>query len=95
MNGGENMKSLYPGIALIGGENTAGIYSVNGGIVDAQGVGIQHLFYKTYEQDLIHTACTLDKIKESYTMVTGSMKQKHILFIVILKKVVQKRIYVL
>ena len=57
------MKSFYPGIALIGGENTAGIYSVNGGIVDAQGVGIQHLFYKNYEQDLIHTACTLVKIK--------------------------------
>lgn len=56
------MKSFYRGVAIIGGENNAGIYSVNGGIIDAQGVGLQHLFYKSYEQDLIHTACTMLKI---------------------------------
>lgn len=65
MKEADKMNSLYPGIALLGGENTAGIYGVNGGIIDAQGVGVQHLFYKSFEQDLIHTACTMVKIDET------------------------------
>lgn len=59
------MKNLYPGIALIGSEKTAGIYGMNGGIIDAQGIGLQHLFYKDYGQDLIHSACTLIKIGDT------------------------------
>jgi len=59
------MKSLYPGIALIGSEETAGIYGMNGGIIDAKGIGLQHLFYKSYQQDLIHSACTLIKIDDT------------------------------
>ncbi|MDQ0338461.1 hypothetical protein J2S00_001245 [Caldalkalibacillus uzonensis] len=51
----------YPGIAVVGGENTSALYGVDNGIVDWQGVGIQHFFYQTYEHDLIHSAVTFLK----------------------------------
>ena len=46
----------YTGIGLIGNENIAAIYAVNNGIVDINGTGIYHLFYKTYAHDLIQSA---------------------------------------
>lgn len=51
-------KKRYPAIGILGGENISALYGVDNGLVDWQGVGIQHFFYKTYEQDLIHSAVT-------------------------------------
>ncbi|WLD92598.1 hypothetical protein [Alkalihalobacillus sp. AL-G] len=48
----------YPAIGLIGSDHTSALYGVENGIVDWQGMGIQHFFYKNYEQDLIHSATT-------------------------------------
>lgn len=48
----------YPGIAMLGGERITALYGVDDGIVDWQGVGIQHLFYDSYEHDLVHSAVT-------------------------------------
>lgn len=49
----------YPGLAIVGGGAVAGLYGVNGGLVDAQGTGLQHCFAGDYRHDLIHTATTL------------------------------------
>ena len=55
----------YTGIGLIGNENIAAIYAVNNGIVDINGTGIYHLFYKTYAHDLIQSAVSLKKKKKN------------------------------
>lgn len=52
----------YPGIGYVGCEQLSGIYGVNGGIVDVKGTGLLHLFHKTYEIDLIHSACTMLRV---------------------------------
>jgi GH15 family glucan-1,4-alpha-glucosidase len=51
-------KKRYPGIGVLGGDQISALYGVNNGIVDWQGVGIQHLFYGTYEVDLVHSGVT-------------------------------------
>lgn len=58
-------KKRYKGLAFIGGDNIGSIYGVNNGIIDAKGTGIQHLFYKDYSQDLIHTMTTMVKQKDT------------------------------
>ena len=55
----------YTGIGLIGNENIAAIYAVNNGIVDINGTGIYHLFYKTYAHDLIQSAVSLIRVKDT------------------------------
>lgn len=57
-------RGKYPGIGYVGCEQLSGIYGVDGGIVDVKGTGLLHLFYKTYEIDLIHSACTMLKIED-------------------------------
>ncbi len=51
----------YPGLAIIGCDDLAGIYGVNEGITDAKGTGIQHLFHRGFGKDLVHSAVTLIK----------------------------------
>lgn len=51
----------YTGIGLIGNEDIAAIYAVNNGIVDINGTGIYHLFYKDYSHDLLQSAVTMIK----------------------------------
>lgn len=46
-------------MAIVGGGGLSGLYGVNGGLVDAQGTGLQHAFLGDYRHDLIHTATTL------------------------------------
>lgn len=60
----------YTGIGLIGNENIAAIYAVNNGIVDINGTGIYHLFYKDYSHDLIQSAVTM--IKAGDTICYGN-----------------------
>lgn len=55
----------YTGIGLIGNENIAAIYAVNNGIVDINGTGIYHLFYKDYSHDLIQSAVTMIKVDDT------------------------------
>lgn len=57
-------KMCYPGVGYIGNNKISGLYGVNGGIVDAKGTGIQHLFYNDYKNDLIHTGCTMLQIED-------------------------------
>lgn len=52
------MSKKYPGIAVLGGEKISALYGVDNGIIDWQGVGIQHFFHRNYEDDLIHSAVT-------------------------------------
>ncbi|NHM33619.1 hypothetical protein [Neobacillus terrae] len=52
------MESRYPGIGIIGNDHISALYGVDNGIVDWQGTGIQHFFYGSFQQDLIHTATT-------------------------------------
>lgn len=51
----EVMVKRYPGIAVLGGNRVSALYGVDNGIVDWQGVGIQHFFYQSYEEDLVHS----------------------------------------
>lgn len=67
------MTKRYPGIGIIGSEMLSGIYGMNEGIVDAKGTGIQHLFYDTFDLDLIHSACTLIKVGD--TLYYGDRKE--------------------
>ncbi len=67
------MTKRYPGLGIIGSEMLSGIYGMNEGIVDAKGTGIQHLFYDTFDLDLIHSACTLVKIGD--TLYYGDRKE--------------------
>ncbi|GAU78454.1 hypothetical protein [Fusibacter sp. 3D3] len=67
------MTKRYPGIGIIGSERLSGIYGMNEGIIDAKGTGIQHLFYDTFDVDLIHSACTLIKIGD--TLYYGNRKE--------------------
>ncbi|MBF4691968.1 hypothetical protein [Fusibacter ferrireducens] len=67
------MTKRYPGIGIIGSEMLSGIYGMNEGIVDAKGTGIQHLFYDTFDLDLIHSACTLVKVGD--TLYYGNRKE--------------------
>lgn len=60
----------YTGIGLIGNENIAAIYAVNNGIVDINGTGIYHLFYKNYAHDLLQSAVTM--IKAGDTIYYGN-----------------------
>ncbi len=55
----------YTGIGLIGNENISAIYAVNNGIVDINGTGIYHLFYKDYSHDLIQSAVTMIKVGDT------------------------------
>lgn len=64
----------YPGLAIIGCENLAGIYGVNEGIPDAKGTGVQHLFHKSFGKDLVHSAITL--IKDGDTIYYGNRSEK-------------------
>lgn len=63
----------YPGVAIIGCEKLAGIYSVNEGIVDAKGTGVQHLFFDGFDKDLVHSAATL--IKDGDTLYYGNRRE--------------------
>lgn len=54
----------YPGLAIVGGGRISGLYGVNGGLVDAQGTGLQHCFLGDYRHDLIHTATTLIRLPD-------------------------------
>ncbi len=51
----------YPGLGMIGCEHLAGMYGVDEGIIDGKGTGVRHLFYKGFEEDLVHSAVTLVK----------------------------------
>jgi len=64
----------YPGVALIGCENLAGLYGVNEGIVDGKGTGLQHLFFDEFSDDLIHSATTL--IKDGQTIYYGNRSER-------------------
>ena len=55
----------FPGLAIIGCDELAGIYGVNEGIVDAKGCGVQHLFFGGFKKDLIHSATNLIKDGET------------------------------
>ena len=55
----------YTGIGLVGNENIAAIYTVNNGIVDINGTGIYHLFYKNYAHDLLQSAVSLIRVKDT------------------------------
>lgn len=48
----------YPAITVVGGERISALYGVDNGIVDWQGVGIQHFFHRNYEMDLVHSGVT-------------------------------------
>ncbi|RSK28297.1 hypothetical protein EJF36_16300 [Bacillus sp. HMF5848] len=50
------MEKRYPGIGIIGHEHISALYGVDNGIVDWQGTGIQHFFYGSFDEDLIHSA---------------------------------------
>lgn len=66
----------YTGVGLIGNENVAAIYTVNNGIVDINGTGIYHLFYKNYDHDLIQSAATMIRVED--TLYYGNRKwQEH------------------
>lgn len=52
----------YTGIGLIGNENISAIYAVNNGIVDINGTGVYHLFYKSYAHDLLQSAVTMIRV---------------------------------
>ncbi|PWJ50484.1 hypothetical protein [Faecalicatena contorta] len=67
-------REQYTGIGLIGNENIASIYTVNNGIVDINGTGIYHLFYKEYDHDLLQSAVTMVKIED--TLYYGNKKWK-------------------
>lgn len=60
----------YTGIGLIGNESISAIYAVNNGIVDINGTGIYHLFYKNYAHDLLQSAVTM--IKAGDTVYYGN-----------------------
>lgn len=66
----------YTGIGLIGNENIAAIYAVNNGIVDINGTGIYHLFYKNYAHDLLQSAVSLIRVKD--TIYYGNKVWKNI-----------------
>lgn len=51
----------YPGLGMIGCEDLAGMYGVDEGIIDGKGTGVRHLFYKGFEEDLIHSAVSMVK----------------------------------
>lgn len=55
----------YTGIGLVGNENISAIYAVNNGIVDINGTGIYHLFYKNYAHDLLQSAVTMIKVGDT------------------------------
>ena len=67
------MDKLYPGIGIIGNERLSGIYGMNEGIIDGKGTGVQHLFFDSFDIDLIHSACTLVKIGN--TIYYGNRKE--------------------
>ncbi|WP_315079081.1 hypothetical protein [uncultured Clostridium sp.] len=70
------INNKYKGIGLIGNDNISGIYAVNNGIVDINGTGIYHLFYKSYDHDILQSASTIIKIKD--TLYYGNKKwQSH------------------
>ena len=52
----------YNGVGLVGNENIAAIYTVNNGIVDINGTGIYHLFYKNYKHDLLQSAVSMIRV---------------------------------
>lgn len=68
------MDRKYRGIGLIGNETIASIYAVNNGIVDINGTGIYHLFYKNYSHDLLQSAVTLLRVDD--TIYYGNKKWK-------------------
>lgn len=68
------MDRKYRGIGLIGNETIASIYAVNNGIVDINGTGIYHLFYKNYSHDLLQSAVTLLRVDD--TVYYGNKKWK-------------------
>jgi hypothetical protein len=55
----------YPGLGIIGSDKLSGIYGVNEGIRDSKGTGIRHLFYGDFSSDLVHSATTVVRHKES------------------------------
>lgn len=55
----------YTGIGLVGNECLSAIYAVNNGIVDINGTGIYHAFYKNYAHDLLQSAVTMIKVNDS------------------------------
>lgn len=52
------MEKRYPGIGIIGHDQISALYGVDNGMVDWQGTGIQHFFFGSFDQDLIHSATT-------------------------------------
>ena len=64
----------YPGIALIGCERLAGVYGLNEGIVDAKGIGVQHLYFGDFTRDRIHSATTL--IKDRGALFYGNRHER-------------------
>ncbi|GAA4295997.1 hypothetical protein GCM10023142_34220 [Anaerocolumna aminovalerica] len=54
----------YTGVGLVGNENVAAIYTVNNGIIDINGTGIYHLFYKNYKHDLLQSAVSMIRVND-------------------------------
>ncbi|GAB6086563.1 glycoside hydrolase family 15 protein [Alkaliphilus crotonatoxidans] len=67
------LKKRYPAIAVLGGEKISALYGVDNGIVDWQGIGIQHFFYESYQYDLIHSGVTYLK-HSNHTVELGNRK---------------------
>lgn len=55
----------YPGLTYLGSERFSALYGLNETIVDQKAIGVQHLFIDDYQQDLIHTACSVITYNQS------------------------------
>ncbi|WEM45528.1 hypothetical protein PTW35_20840 (plasmid) [Photobacterium sp. DA100] len=54
----------YRGIAMLGNSQLSSIYTLDEGISDINGVGIYHLYYRDYSEDLVQSATSMVRAGE-------------------------------